>query len=52
MFPGTSTLSQISKVLEVTGKPSKEDIDSINSELATIMLENIMVKKTNSLKNL
>ena len=47
-----SMVSQISKVLEVTGKPSKEDIDSINSELATIMLENIVVKKTNSLKNL
>ena len=32
MFPGTSTLSQISKVLEVTGKPSREDVESINSE--------------------
>jgi mitogen-activated protein kinase 15 len=52
MFPGTSTLSQISKVLEVTGKPSKEDIESINSELAPTMLENMVVKKTNSLKNL
>ena len=52
MFPGTSTLSQISKVLEVTGKPSKEDIESINSELANVMLENTVVKKTNSLKNL
>ena len=26
MFPGSSTLSQINKVLEVTGKPNKEDI--------------------------
>ena len=52
MFPGTSTLSQISKVLEVTGKPSREDVESINSELANVMLENIIVKKTNSLKNL
>ena len=52
MFPGTSTLSQINKVVEVTGKPSKEDIESINSELASVMLENIVVKKKNSLKNL
>ncbi len=52
MFPGTSTLSQISKVLEVTGKPSKEDIDSINSELAETMLENIVINKTKSLKTL
>ncbi len=52
MFPGTSTLSQINKVLEVTGMPSREDIESINSELAPTMIENIVVKKTNSLKNL
>ena len=52
MFPGTSTLSQINKVLEVTGKPSKEDIDSINSELAEVMLENVVVNKTKSLKAL
>ena len=52
MFPGTSTLSQINKVLEVTGKPSKEDIESIKSELAETMLENIVVNKTKSLKSL
>jgi mitogen-activated protein kinase 15 len=34
MLPGTSTLSQINKVLEVTGKPSKLDIQSIQSKLA------------------
>ena len=52
MFPGTSTLSQINKVLEVTGKPSKEDIASINSELAETMLENVVVNKKKSLKAL
>jgi mitogen-activated protein kinase 15 len=52
MFPGTSTLSQINKVLEVTGKPSKEDIQSIQSELAATMLETIVVSKTKSLKSL
>ena len=52
MFPGTSTLSQINKVLEVTGKPSKEDIESINSELAETMLENVVINKTKSLKTL
>ena len=52
MFPGTSTLSQINKVLEVTGKPSKEDIESINSELAQTMLENVVINKTKSLKAL
>ena len=52
MFPGTSTLSQINKVLEVTGKPSKEDIASINSELPETMLENVVVNKKKSLKAL
>ena len=52
MFPGTSTLSQINKVLEVIGKPSKEDILSIQSELAQTMLETIVVSKTKSLKSL
>ena len=40
MFPGTSTLSQINKVLEVTGKPSKEDIHSIKN------LKNLYPKAT------
>jgi mitogen-activated protein kinase 15 len=52
LFPGTSTLSQINKVLEVTGKPSKDDILSVQSDLAATMLETIVVTKTKSLKSL
>jgi len=52
MFPGTSTLSQINKVLEFTGKPNKEDIESIQSEIAKNMLETIVVSKTKSLRAL
>ncbi len=52
LFPGTSTLSQINKVLEVTGRPSKEDILSVQSDLAATMLETIVVTKTKSLKSL
>ena len=29
VFPGTSTLNQLDRVMEVTGRPSKEDVDSI-----------------------
>ena len=50
MLPGSSTLSQFNKVLEVTEKPSKEDIESIKSELFEIMLENVFVNRTKSLK--
>ena len=52
VFPGTSTLSQIDKVLEITGKPTKEDILSIQSEMAQHMLENISVNKMKPLKSI
>ena len=52
MFPGTSTLNQLNKILEVTGKPNKEDILSIQSELAQNMLENINILKPKNLKTL
>jgi len=41
MFPGTSTMNQIDRIIEVTGRPSKEDIDAIQSEFAAQMLENL-----------
>ena len=50
MFPGTSTLNQLNKILEVTGKPNKEDILSIQSELAQNMIENINNFKQKNLK--
>jgi len=41
MFPGASTTNQIDRILEVTGYPSKEDIDSIQSQFAAQMLQKI-----------
>jgi mitogen-activated protein kinase 15 len=52
LFPGTSTLNQLNKVLEITGKPSKEDIISIQSDLATTMLESIPSIKTKNWSNI
>jgi mitogen-activated protein kinase 15 len=46
LFPGKSTLNQLNKILEVTGKPSKEDIVSIQSEVAFTMLESLPAIKT------
>jgi mitogen-activated protein kinase 15 len=34
LFPGTSTLNQLEKIIEITGKPSEEDLASLNSEMA------------------
>lgn len=52
MFQGNSTVTQITKVLEVTGKPTKDDINAIQSHIALTMLEPIVVTKTKSLKSM
>lgn len=31
LFPGSSTLSQIEKIILFTGKPSKQEIESLNA---------------------
>jgi len=41
MFPGASTNNQIDRILEVTGRPSKEDIAAMKSEFAAQMLEKL-----------
>lgn len=48
IFPGNSTLNQIEKVLELTGKPTPEDIDSLESQLAWNILSSINVQKKKS----
>ena len=44
LFPGVSTMNQIELILEVLGKPSKEDVSSIDSENALTIVQNITVK--------
>jgi len=41
IFPGTSTMNQLDRVLEVIGRPSHEDIQEIQSELAANILETL-----------
>jgi len=41
MFPGTSTMNQIDKILSILGRPNKDDLDAIQSDYAAQMLENI-----------
>lgn len=43
VFPGTSTLDQLERVMTVTGVPTQEDIDSIRSPFAGTMLETIRI---------
>ncbi len=48
IFPGNSTLNQLDRILTLTGRPSSEDIDAIESKLAFTMLEGIPPTKTKS----
>lgn len=34
IFPGTSTMNQLDRILEVTGRPSPEDIEAVQSPFA------------------
>lgn len=46
IFPGTSTMNQLDRILEVTGRPTAEDIDSIQSPFAATMLESMRAPDT------
>lgn len=52
MFPGTSTMNQLDKIIEVTGRPSSDDITAINSPFAATMLESLPPSKPRSLSNM
>ena len=41
IFPGTSTLNQIEKVMELLGKPKPQDIDSMESDMALNIINSI-----------
>lgn len=41
MFPGTSTMNQLDRILELTGTPAASDIAQIDSPFAQTMLESL-----------
>ena len=48
IFPGNSTLNQMERVLELLGKPTKEDVESMESALAKDCLDQINITKKKS----
>lgn len=40
-FPGNSTLNQLERIVSFTGVPKKQDIEALNSEVASTMIESI-----------
>jgi len=51
IFPGTSTLNQLEKIIRIVGQPSKSDIESINSTLANTLLDSMKKSQTSGLKD-
>lgn len=51
-FPGTSTMNQLERILDVTGPPSQDDIESIKSPFANTMLESLPTPKQKPLEEL
>jgi|Transcript_15665 mitogen-activated protein kinase 15 len=46
IFPGSSTMNQLDRILEITGRPSAEDIESIQSPFAATMLNSMKAPDT------
>lgn len=41
IFPGTSTMNQLDRIMEVTGRPTEEDVAEIKSPFADTMLSSL-----------
>jgi mitogen-activated protein kinase 15 len=46
MFPGSSTINQIDRIMSILGRPTVDDLDAIQSDFAGQMLDNIPVHST------
>ena len=52
LFPGTSTMNQLDRIIEVIGFPTKSEIESINSPFAKTMLESVIPPNKNNKKSI
>eukprot|EP01025_Chloroclados_australasicus_P044937 TRINITY_DN4896_c0_g1_i3.p1 TRINITY_DN4896_c0_g1~~TRINITY_DN4896_c0_g1_i3.p1 ORF type:complete len:426 (-),score=45.41 TRINITY_DN4896_c0_g1_i3:5138-6415(-) len=51
IFPGTSTMNQLDRIIEVTGRPSLADVQSIQSQFASTMLDSMSKAQAQPLHN-
>lgn len=49
VFPGTSTMNQLERILELTGKPSPEEVSAMHSQYAGTMLESVVMPPARSI---
>jgi len=52
LFPGTSTMNQLDRIIEVTGRPTKDDIADIKSQFAQNMLDTLPESEHRSLNSI
>ena len=52
LFPGTSTINQLERIMEITGRPVADDLEALKSPYAKTMLESIVNIKPRSLRDL
>ena len=52
IFPGSSTMNQLERIISLTGKPTASDVDSIKSPFASTMLDSIPPTKKTTLNEM
>jgi len=52
IFPGSSTMNQLERIISLTGKPTSSDVESIKSPFASTMLDSIPPTKKTTLNEM
>ncbi|KAG1668751.1 hypothetical protein FOA52_014297 [Chlamydomonas sp. UWO 241] len=52
MFPGSSTMNQLDRIMEFTGRPSQSDTEAIDSPFAATMMESCTVSHAKHLTDM
>ncbi|CAD8111786.1 unnamed protein product [Paramecium sonneborni] len=52
IFPGTSTLNQIERIIELIGRPKQDELDAIQAPLAEQVISSITTQKRKSITQL
>ncbi len=52
IFPGSSTMNQLDRIMELTGRPSAEDLESIQSPFAATMMESCSTMQAKRIQDL
>lgn len=52
IFPGTSTMNQLDRIVEFCGRPSPADVEAIDSPFATTMMDSCTVTASRRLADI